>query len=159
MTQPLPNLNTAIIQADLPAIIDQHFPNARRKTRVKCVWRDGLEFSGWLYRWKRDGRWRLRDFGGQQDFDGYDFLTRVLGYSKAEAVRELLNRAGLPNDQAARSTRQVTPASISRQHNQIPPLPKGVVITLQNHLEFRPRLIKDLIEGFDNLKIQKCRLV
>lgn len=87
-------LRGAIQQADLPALIDEHFPKARSGVRVRCLWRDGRGINAQLYRWNRDQRWRMRDYVSGLDVDAYGFLVDVIGRSKSDAARELLRRAG-----------------------------------------------------------------
>jgi hypothetical protein len=89
------SLQAAIQAADLPGILETHFPEsgarAGRGSRVRCVWRGGEGQTGNLYR--AHERWRLHDFATNQDLDAFDVLTQIVGLSSAEAAKWL--RAGL----------------------------------------------------------------
>jgi hypothetical protein len=87
------NLKNALQNANIKDYLNQFYPKSISQNRVKCVWRGGTHFSGVLYQSK--GKTRLRDHVTGEDFDAYDFLIKVMGYSKAQATREIISRYGV----------------------------------------------------------------
>jgi hypothetical protein len=81
-------LKNALQQADIRVIVQTHFPQAIQGNRVRCIWRKGQATSGAFY--CSGNKWRLRDHATGEDHDAYDFLVKVLGYSKSCAAQEIM---------------------------------------------------------------------
>ncbi|MDZ7703625.1 MAG: plasmid replication protein, CyRepA1 family [Trueperaceae bacterium] len=98
-------LTQAVSIADLPALIDAHYPDARvfsgPKNRLKAVWRGGDDYSVSLKRGP-DG-WFWKDFKTEQGGNAYTWLVTVAGYEKRDAAELLLAEAGFAtNDPVSR---------------------------------------------------------
>ena len=91
-------LTQALQKTDLAELIDRHYPDARGrgqfKSRVRCTWRGGTDFSANLFR-ARSGQERLHDFVTGETLNAYEFLTQIVGLSSAEAAKNLIRDAGL----------------------------------------------------------------
>ncbi len=89
----------AIQLADLPALLEQYYPESRavsgRAGRVKRVWvSDSRDFNASLKRFP-DGVWHLHDFVNNVGHDAFSFLVDIVGMTKKQAAEKLLRDAGL----------------------------------------------------------------
>lgn len=94
------DLRLAIERADLPAMILERFgpetlARPGRKGSVRAVWRGDRNPSASVFFSERWGMWRLHDHSTGEDVNAFGFLVDMVGLSRAEAARELLERAGL----------------------------------------------------------------
>lgn len=112
------SLETAINAADLPALVNNHYPDCgarpSSKRRARAVWRGGNNLSVSFWRDRR-GAWRLTDHAIGETYTPFTFLTEIAGYSKQEARRYLLSEAGVP---------QTTPRRAAKPHKQPDSSPK-----------------------------------
>jgi hypothetical protein len=125
-------LTQAIQNADLPALLEQHFPNsgarAGKKGRIKCVWRGGSDLSGNLFINKR-GKWQLHDFVTGETWDTYSVLTELVGMTKSQAAAELTGEkadATQKKDQALKS-----------EEVELPPMPEELSSWLWVHQQLK----------------------
>ena len=92
------DLTQAVATVDLPALIADYFPESgaqpNRGGAFKAVWRGESNPSGSLFK-SSTGAWLLHDHGQDETHNAFDFLTTVMGMSKAEAAEELKRRAGM----------------------------------------------------------------
>ena len=119
-------LTRAIQEADLPAIVARYFPDARavpnKAGRVIPVWlKASRDFDASLKRYS-DGTWRLHCFVTNQDFNAFGFLVSIVGMTKAEAAKHLIQLAGLEERKAA--PRGKPQATIERK--PIPEMPNDL---------------------------------
>jgi hypothetical protein len=76
-------LSRAIQHADLPALLEQYYPESRavagRAGRVKRAWiSDSRDFNASLKRFP-DGVWHLHDFVNNVGYDAFSFLIDIVG--------------------------------------------------------------------------------
>jgi hypothetical protein len=102
-------LTAAIQAADLPGILERHFPTcgarAGKAGRIRCVWRQGEDLSGNLFKGKR--KWQLHDFVTGETWDAFDVLTHLVGMSRAEAALELTGVRPISQQNGAAKTPQI----------------------------------------------------
>jgi hypothetical protein len=96
-------LSRAIQQTDLPALLEQLYPESRamagRAGRVKRAWvSDSQDFNASLKRFP-DGVWHLHDFVNNVGHDAFSFLVDIVGLTKAQAAQKLIRDAGLEQSQ------------------------------------------------------------
>ncbi len=119
-------LTRAILEADLPAIVAQYFPDARavpnKAGRVIPVWlKTSRDFDASLKRYP-GGTWRLHCFVTNQDFNAFGFLVSIVGMTRAEAAKHLIQLAGL--EQCHTVPRGKPQATIERK--PIPDIPNDL---------------------------------
>lgn len=105
-------LTRAIQEADLPAIVAHHFPDSRavpsKAGRIIPIWNKSRDFDASLKRYP-SGTWRLHCFVTNQDFNAFGFLVSIVGMTKAETAKHLIQLAGLePSHTAPRGKPQAT---------------------------------------------------
>ncbi len=135
-------LTVAIRAANLPELLERHFPNAvTRGLRVRPLWRrsDARDTDAALKRWK-DGAWVLTDFALSKSWNAYQFLTELCFYTPRDAARLLLTETGV-QDTPSKPTAQNNAASKMLEPETLAELPESITVFLRlNRLYFGGRL-------------------
>ncbi len=98
-------LTAAIQSADLPALLERHFPNAlERGFRVRPVWRSESRDTDAALKRFSDGTWILTDFAMPKSWNAYQFLTDLCSYNPRDAARLLILEAGIQDAPKALTT-------------------------------------------------------
>jgi len=91
-------LSDAVDLCDLPALIAESYPESGARPGqagpVRCMWREDSRPSGSLHRNER-GVWIFTDHTEGRSYNAHQFLTQIMGQSRAEAAASLKARAGL----------------------------------------------------------------
>jgi hypothetical protein len=148
-------LAQAITFADLPGLLATYLTGSGaqpgRAGRVLCVWRDGKDRNGSLYR-GRDGRWRLHDHVLNQTFDAYSFLVDIVGFSPRDAAKQLLRDAGL--DGAPRTFRPRPPRAPDVWDSNPADLPDELLASTWAHGQVKLEPFDPFtLEGYKNLEM------
>jgi hypothetical protein len=119
-------LTQAIQEADLPAMVARHFPDSRavpnKAGRIIPTWeKRSRDFNASLKRYP-DGTWRLHDFVTNQDFNAFGFLVSIVGMTKADAAKYLIQLAGLEE----RSTQPRAKPQPRIEPKPVPEMPKDL---------------------------------
>ncbi len=98
-------LTSAIQSANLPALLERHFPHSlKRGYRVCPVWRsESRDLDAALKRFS-DGTWILTDFALSKSWNAYQFLTDLCSYTPREAARLLILESGIQDTPKALTT-------------------------------------------------------
>jgi phage/plasmid primase-like uncharacterized protein len=97
MNAPHDNFQDALRLIDLPALVADFYPDSgarpSSKKRAKAVWRggDGESLAFWR---GSEGSWHITDFARGEHYNAWQFLTDIVGLSKAEATKLLFERSG-----------------------------------------------------------------
>ena len=144
-------LTTAVRLAELPSILEQHFPSAlTRGLRVRPLWRGSLDASAALKRFK-DGAWCLTDFSSGQSWNAYEFLTDLCGYSPRDAARLLIAATGVTDE--THSPARASPALVVSKLDALPDFPLEVLSLMRlDRLYFGGRLVHDALTNTTTLE-------
>jgi hypothetical protein len=95
-------LTAAIRAADLPSLLERHFPNSlERGFRVRPLWRSESRATDAALKRFKDGAWVLTDFALSKSWNAYQFLTDLCSYAPREAARLLIAETGTPDTTTA----------------------------------------------------------
>lgn len=135
-------LTAAVRLADLPSILERHYPAAlTRGFRVRPVWRGSSDASAALKRFK-DGAWVLTDFSSGQSWNAYEFLVDLCSYSPRDAAAWLIGATGVTDE--TRSPTRASPAQPVSALEGLPDFPLEVLQVMRlDRLYFGGRLVHD----------------
>ena len=137
-------LTAAVCLADLPSILEQHFPSAlTRGLRVRPVWRGSRDASAALKQFT-DGTWCLTDFSSGQSWNAYEFLTDLCGYAPRDAARLLIAETGVLDESSGPA--RASPAHVVSEPDALPDFPLEVLSVMRlDRLYFGGRLVHDAL--------------
>ncbi len=134
-------LTAAIRAADLPSLLERHFPNSlERGFRVRPLWRSESRATDAALKRFKDGAWVLTDFALSKSWNAYQFLTDLCSYAPREAARLLLAETDT-QDTPAKPVALTSPAPQLLEPETLAELPECLTDFLHlNRLYFGGRL-------------------